>query len=134
MSLSRISFPAVFALTLTAAAPPTVDPRGDWRNTRDTVHMRVAACGEALCATVIWASDKAKADARKGSGQDLVGSRLLSDLRRHANGRWKGKAYVPDIDVRASAVMVPVKPNLLRVSGCILGGLICRTAHWHRMG
>jgi uncharacterized protein (DUF2147 family) len=127
--------PALFAAValLCAAAPPDRGIEGVWRNSRDTVHLRLAQCGEALCGTVVWANATAKADALKGSGQKLVGSRLITDLRRNGEGSWRGRVYVPDIDRRASATVVQVNPDMLRVSGCLIAGLLCQTRHWHRI-
>jgi uncharacterized protein (DUF2147 family) len=115
------------------ATPPPRGVEGVWRNTRNTVHLRVAKCGPALCGTVIWANAAARADAIKGSGQNLIGSRLLSDLRRKPDGSWQGQVYVPDIDKRGSAKVIQLGPNKLRVSGCMVAGLVCQTRHWDRI-
>jgi len=127
---------ACVALLGASASPPIQGSgiRGEWRNTKNTVHLRVGPCGAALCGTVIWAADKQRADARKGSGKELVGSLLLRDLRPHGNASWRGKIYIPDIDTTASATAVQLSPKLIRVSGCGLFGLACRTQHWHRIG
>lgn len=121
----------VGALVLGAAAPAP-ELEGVWRNANHSVHLRLAPCGEAMCATVVWASEKARADARKGSGQELIGSRLLTGLRPSGNGRWRGRAYVPDINRHATATVTRTKPDQLRVSGCVL--LFCQTRHWQRIG
>lgn len=131
--LLRLLSVLVAAVVLDAAAQQPPDVEGDWRNTRNTIHMRVARCGEAHCASVIWATAKAQRDARKGSDRDLVGSQLLTDLRRQRDGSWRGNAYVPDLDLRVSARVVQVDPNKLRVSGCMIAGLVCQTRHWHRL-
>lgn len=124
---------AAFAL-LTAAAPaPTMKGlEGDWRNTKNTVHLRVSRCGPAYCGTVTWAGDQQRADARKGSGEDLIGSLLLRDLRPSGSGTWRGKVHVPDINIDARATVVQMSDVLLRVSGCSFG-IVCKTQHWHRI-
>lgn len=124
----------IAAMTLAGAAPPQAGVEGVWKNARNTIHLRLAPCGDALCATVVWATDKARADARKGSGKELIGSQLLTDLRPTGAGTWRGKAYVPDLDRHATATVLRTKPDELRVSGCVLGGLICRARHWGRIG
>jgi uncharacterized protein (DUF2147 family) len=130
-----LSLSACVAL-LAASGPPRVGEgiQGEWRNTKNTVHMRVAPCGAALCGTVTWAADKQRADARKGSGKELVGSTLLRDLTSTDDATWRGKIYIPDINTTASATAVQLSPKLIRVSGCGLFGLACRTQHWHRIG
>ncbi|RYD90303.1 MAG: DUF2147 domain-containing protein [Sphingomonadales bacterium] len=125
------------ATFLVAAAPaPMSDPNGlegDWRNTKDTVHLRVSRCGPSYCGKVTWAGEQQRADARKGSGKDLVGSTLLRDLRPSGSATWRGKIYVPDININVTATVVQLSPIKLRVSGCSWLNVVCRTQHWHRI-
>lgn len=115
------------------AAPVQDGLQGDWRNTKNTIHMRVRPCGQAMCGTVTWAGDQQRADARKGSGKDLLGATLLRDLRQGDDGKWRGKVYVPDIDSNVSATIIQLNSYTIRISGCTLVGIICRTQHWHRL-
>lgn len=123
------------ATMLVAAAPlqPGNGLQGEWRNTNNTVHLRVQPCGSAYCGTVTWASDSQRAEARKGSGKDLLGSPLLRDLKRGDNGAWRGKVFLPAVNTTATATVLQINPNMLRVSGCSLLGLVCKTQHWHRI-
>ena len=139
-----IRLPSLFAAaTLLAAAPgpllAAVAPEpmhkglvGDWRNSKNTIHLRVKQCGPAYCGTVIWAGDQQRADARKGSGKDLVGSLLLRDLRPSGDKTWRGKVYVPDINFTVTATVLQMSDVLIRISGCSFG-IICRTQHWQRL-
>jgi uncharacterized protein (DUF2147 family) len=122
------------AVLLIGAAPPPSALNGVWRNMRNTIHLRLAPCGNALCGTVVWATETSRTDARQGSGKELIGSAVLTDLVPTGPDSWRGKAYVPDIDRRAPSTVFRIKPDLLRVSGCVLAGLICRTRHWQRIG
>ncbi|MEI9928688.1 MAG: DUF2147 domain-containing protein [Sphingomonas sp.] len=115
------------------AAPPD-SWAGVWRNTRNTVHIRVSPCGEAVCGTVVWAADQAKADARRGSGHDLIGTQLLRGFHRSDDGSWRGQLYIPDIDSKASATVTFVTADLILVSGCAFLGIACKSQHWHRIG
>lgn len=117
-----------------AAAAPEDSLQGVWRNTRNTLHIRVAACGEALCGKVIWAVPQAKEDARRGSGRTLIGTQLFSGLRPSGDRTWKGKIYLPDRDASGSATVVLKDGKTIRVSGCLFLGLACKAQHWHRIG
>ncbi len=119
---------------LVAAAPPQSEGlQGEWRNTNNTVHLRLAPCGGALCGTVTWAAAKQRADARKGSGKEMVGSVLLRNLQASGNATWRGKVFIPDANTNATATVTQLSPVLLLVSGCSFMGMICRTQHWHRI-
>lgn len=131
----RTIYLALCAIVLGAAAPAPAAQglAGDWRNTNNTVHLRLTPCGPAMCGTVTWANETARKDAKKGSGRDLLGSRLLHDLRLSSDGVWRGKIFVPDLNKNASGTVTVLSDDLIRVSGCLFLGLACRTQHWHRM-
>lgn len=137
MKTMKAFLTGVLALALSsvptlAAAPQSWE--GVWKNTRNTVHIRISQCGQAMCGTVIWAVPQAKADALRGSGRQLIGSQLFSGFRRSDDGTWRGKVYIPDVDSTGSATITFVNPDLIQVSGCLFLGLACRTQHWQRIG
>ncbi|RYY28302.1 MAG: DUF2147 domain-containing protein [Sphingomonadales bacterium] len=121
-------------LLLGAASPaPAQGILGEWRNTNNNVHLRLQHCGTEICGKVIWAADQQRKDALKGSGKPLVGSTLLRDLKVSGDATWRGKVFIPDINTTASGTVTQLSPILMRVSGCTLLGLICKTQHWHRI-
>jgi uncharacterized protein (DUF2147 family) len=60
------------AIPVTASAQAALE--GHWRNPKGSVIVRVAPCGNAYCGTVVEASAKAKATARKGGTPNLIGT------------------------------------------------------------
>jgi uncharacterized protein (DUF2147 family) len=119
------------ALALAASNPSAGSIEGHWMHPEQTVIIRLETCGEVVCGTVTWATEQAQRDARKGVDR-LVGARLLTDFRPNSKGVWKGKIFVPDYDLRVSGKIQPLDANRLKVSGCALGGLLCRTQVWKR--
>src|SRR5205085_9704840 len=86
-------------LALTAASPPI---EGRWRSPGGNSIIEIAPCGSDWCGTVAWASDKAKQDSAKATGQ-LIGTQLLSGLQEKKPGRWQGKLFIPDKNMRMTA-------------------------------
>ncbi|MCW3836606.1 DUF2147 domain-containing protein [Sphingomonas canadensis] len=123
---------ACAALLGAAAPPPAQGLEGNWRNTKNSIHLKVQACGPALCGTVTWAADKQREKARKGSGRDLLGAQLLTGLKRARDGSWQGKVFLPAANVHGTATVRQVNDSTIEVSGCTLMGLLCKTQHWHR--
>lgn len=126
--LPLLSLVAFDAPALAQQLPDTV-----WRNPKDSVHVRMHACGEAMCGTVIWASDKAMADARRGGHANLVGMELFRNFKRDAKDVWHGKVFVPDINKTFSGTLQRTDDNTLAGKGCVLGGLICKAQTWIRV-
>ena len=72
------------ALALAAANSFVGSIEGHWMHPEQTVIIRLEPCGEAICGTVTWATERAQRDAWKGVDR-LIGAtadRLPSELER----------------------------------------------------
>ena len=125
-------------LLLAAAVPFTASAQaaleGQWRNPKGSVVVKVAPCGNAYCGTVVDASEKAKAGARKGGTRHLIGTRILSGLRPAGDGKFRGQVFDPKRNIRAPATIKVLGPNAIEVRGCAIGGmLLCKEQRWTRV-
>lgn len=121
-----------FVLAATAAAEAN-SIEGSWTNPSATVTVAIAPCGEAMCGRVTAASDKAQADARKAGTDPLVGVELMSGFKSSAAGRWKGRLFVPDLKRRSRAELRLVGSDQLKVTGCAVGRMLCKSQLWTRV-
>jgi uncharacterized protein (DUF2147 family) len=110
------------------AAQPSIE--GRWANPSHSVIIDIAACGEALCGTVQWATAQAKQDASKGTDA-LVGTQLLTGLEQKG-AQWQGKLFVPDQKLHVEAKLQPSGGRQLKVSGCAMDGMVCDSELWAR--
>lgn len=118
---------------VTAAAQAALE--GQWRNPKGSVVVKVARCGSGYCGTVVQASEKARASARKGGTPHLIGTRILSNLRPTGKGTFKGQAFDPKRNIRAPATIKLLGPDTIEVRGCALAGMfICKEQRWTRIG
>lgn len=132
----RAVLATIALLALTAAqeppsppAPPSIE--GQWRSPGGNSIITIAQCGSSLCGTVAWASEKAKKDARKATDQ-LIGTQLLTNLEQRRDGRWQGKLFVPDKNIRVIAKLQLISAEQLKVSGCAVGKSLCKSQLWTR--
>lgn len=135
-SLCAISA-AVLALgTAPAMAAPAAGGQtlsGEWRNVKNTVHIRAYPCGDAVCGTIIWASPKAQASAREKGTERLEGTQIFREFRPTGDGGYTGKVFVPTVG-RTFAGKLRVTPDDKLVGkGCVLGGLFCKSTTWLRL-
>jgi uncharacterized protein (DUF2147 family) len=123
----------ILALAAQAAAQnaPQASIQGLWRSPGGNSIINIAPCADNLCGTVAWASDKAKRDSRKTTDQ-LVGTQLLTSLTQRSNGRWEGRLFIPDKNMRVTAKIELVSQDQLKVSGCAAGKSLCKSALWAR--
>ncbi|MEL6768945.1 MAG: DUF2147 domain-containing protein [Pseudomonadota bacterium] len=93
------------------------------------LHVTVAPCegGDGtLCGTI--------AGAFGGADEGNVGRRILWDMAPDGENAWDGgKVWAPDDDETYSGKMALKSADTLELSGCVLGGLICRGQDWSRV-
>ena len=122
------------ALVLWAGAALAGDPaEGVWMTKPDDNgnfgYVEVKTCGPALCGTLIQSFD--------GTGavmeSENVGKQIVWDMMPAGEGYYEGgKVWAPDRDKTYNAKM-QLSGDTLAVSGCVLGGLICRASDWTRV-
>ena len=123
----------IFGLALAQAETGDQSLVGNWRNSSGTVVIAILPCGDALCGRVQWAADKAIADARRGGTDPLIGAELLSNFVAIDNGRWRGRLFVPDANKRSKAELRRLAPDRVKITGCVIGGLVCKSQVWTRV-
>jgi uncharacterized protein (DUF2147 family) len=124
----------LLASLLSAPALAKASVEGRWTNPKRSIVIEVAPCGSAWCATVVAASAKAKANARKGGTRNLIGTRILTGARPVGKGVFKGRGFVPKRNLSAPATIRQRGPNVMEVEGCALAGLLCKEQRWTRVG
>lgn len=134
----RLSIIAVLAAGLAPAAwaqtpAPRVPLDGIWRNAHDTVHIEIKPCGAQTCGYVIWANEKAQADARRGGTKQLVGLQLLRDFEPDKDGIERGRVFVPDLNATFAGSAQLADPKTIKAKGCLFGSLVCKTVVWTRL-
>ncbi|MFK7942177.1 MAG: DUF2147 domain-containing protein [Paracoccaceae bacterium] len=124
----------LIVLAFAVAAGPAVanDVFGIWQTEKNNegkyLEVEVHAC-EAdpakVCGTIVAA--------KGGAEQSVVGKPMIWDMAVDAANEWDdGKIWKPDDDEVYSSQM-QLEGNTLTVSGCVLGGLICRSQAWPRV-
>lgn len=106
---------------------------GVWSNAKGTLHVQTAGCGERLCGSVVWATEKAKTDSLKGGVTQLVGTQLLQEYRKTGRDSWAGRVFIPDMGRSFSSRIQRLSTGELKISGCLIGGFICKSQTWHRV-
>jgi uncharacterized protein (DUF2147 family) len=123
---------------LVLAAPSLAqgqDPTGTYLSETGDTRVRIARCGGSYCGTIV----AVKGDARDSNNPDpglrsraLVGVHMISDIRPAGDG-FEGSLYNYKDGKTYSGRMTFRGGNAMQLSGCVLGGLICRTQTWTKV-
>ncbi len=124
---------ATLALLLLAHAQSSApsELEGLWRNPIGSAIIRVAPCGQALCGTVVWASERGKREASTSTSH-VVGTTVQTGVRPVSDNRWSGELFIPDDNVHVGARLQLLGRNRLKLTGCAVLGLFCRSQIWTR--
>ncbi|MFJ5368826.1 DUF2147 domain-containing protein [Bosea sp. CER48] len=114
--------PLVLALAIVSAESAAAgDLDGTWLRDDGNARVRIAPCGDKICATNLWIGDTSKGEA--------AGDKLVMTLARQPDGTFSGNAYDPKRDWTYS-MTITATPGALATRGCIVGRLICRDVNW----
>ena len=108
-------------LCLSDISSATTELDGVWLRDDGNARVRIAPCGDNICATNLWIGDT--------SGGEAVGDRLVLTLVREPDGTCSGNAYDPKRNWNY-AMTITASPGALTTRGCIIGRLICRDVTW----
>lgn len=116
LTIACLMAPVAFAQ---AAEGP--DPDGVWVRDDGNARVRIAPCGDNVCATNLWIGDTSSGEA--------VGDKLIMTLTPKSATTLAGKAYDPKRELTYSISVEVGKTNLV-TRGCIIGGLVCKNVTW----
>ncbi len=141
MRAIKFAFVALAAVVgLACGAPAWAEGPGDsftygvWRNPKNSVHLEIKPCGGGqACGKVVWANADAQADARKGGTPNLIGLQILRDFELQKNGSWRGKVFVPDLNMVLSGTADFPDATTMKAKGCLVGRLFCKSQIWKRI-
>jgi uncharacterized protein (DUF2147 family) len=125
-----VLFSLLIAATVVAQPPAAAPIEGYWKNPIGSAIIQIAPCGTALCGKVVWASARGQREVAQNTS-NVVGTTVLTDVK-YTRQHWAGSLYVPDDNIHVSAKLQLLGDRRMRLTGCGLMGLICRTQVWTR--
>jgi uncharacterized protein (DUF2147 family) len=127
---------AAFGLSLFAlsAQAQSADPSGTWVTQSGDTRVRIAKCGAEYCGTIAsstYQKDTNNADP-KLRDRNVVGVRMMWDLKPDGDG-YSGQLYNPQDGKTYTGKLKVTSPKTLQLSGCVFGGLICKSQTWAKV-
>jgi uncharacterized protein (DUF2147 family) len=135
---------AAIAYLATALPVLSADPTGTWLTEDGEARVRIYNCGQGLCGTVLSLKepndpetgkpklDKFNQDTGK-RGRPIIGVELMSGLKPNGTpDQWEGSLYNPEDGNTYKGILTAQSLLTLKLQGCVLGGLICKSEIWKR--
>ncbi len=121
-SLRRVFLAMPLVLAPVGAA--LADPSGTWLRENGNSRVRIAPCGPHYCGTIVWV--------KSADSPGKVGQKVFYDMEPAGSNTWSGKALNPEDGKTYNGRMI-LSGTSLTTSGCVLGGLICRSVNWSKV-
>ena len=135
----KLSIALVAALLIwSSASAARADIVGTWLSQSGETKVRIAPCGGGkLCGTVVWAKGDPK-DTRNPRAarrtRPVRGIRMIWDIKPTGSaGEYTGKLYNYKDGKTYDGKVSEQGASRLKLSGCVLGGMICRGQIWSRI-
>lgn len=137
---SRLAM-ASLAILAVQAAPATAQSNifGNWLTEDNRAVIAISRCGENVCGRIARILVEAEAGQRDINNPDpnlrnrtIQGARILTGFRFDRGQYRHGQVYDPENGRSYNARLRLNRDGTLRVTGCVLGGLICQSQNWRR--
>lgn len=127
--LSVKQYIAGIALICATAGVQAADVIGVWvtekSDTGSSMAVEIFDCDGKMCGKAV--------DVFDAPNRDSVGLEIIKGMKKKSDTSYsKGKIYAPDTKKWYKSKMKLDGDDKLKVSGCVLGGLICRSQTWTR--
>lgn len=110
---------AIAALTAAPALAAPATPVGQWQVTSGEARYKVSACGDGLCAKLIWLRE----DQRTDKNLAVLNKYVVRGAEQTDGNEWQGNVV---FDGKAyDGKMTLVSKNYMTLRGC--SGIICQT-------
>lgn len=107
-----------------------------WLTDDGDARVRIGPCGKEICGVVVWQrvpyNDEKNPDPAKRS-RPIVGIRMISHIQPTGPDSWTGELYVFDEGFTVKGTAKHEGHDRLKLSGCVLGGIVCHTVIWTRV-
>jgi uncharacterized protein (DUF2147 family) len=111
------------------------DPVGEWLVADGTAKIRIAQCANALWGVISWTQepgvDSNNPDPEKRN-RSIIGLPILRSMKAAGPNRWEGEVYNAQNGKMYSANIALLSDDVLKIQGCVLGGLFCGGENWTR--
>jgi len=117
------------ALVCATSSVQAADVFGVWITEKSdkgsSMAVEIFECDDRVCGKAV--------DVFDAETRDSVGLEIIKGMRKKSDTAYtKGKIYAPDTKKWYKSKMSLKSDDKLKVSGCVLGGVICRSQTWTR--
>lgn len=116
---------AAIGFALASGPAVAADVNGTWVRDTGASHVKFGPCGSAICGNIVWLKPGIETPAK-------IGQRIFSNMKPDGANAWSGSAFNPE-DGKTYTGKMTLSGSTLTTSGCVMGGMICKSTTWTRV-
>jgi uncharacterized protein (DUF2147 family) len=130
---------AAMAVAFMCGSAGAAEPTGEWLTEKGEAQVRIENCSGQLWGVVSWEKEPGSRDTNNPDptkrNRPILGMPLLIGLKPSPQypGRWQGEIYNSQNGKVYDARIQLVSDDVLKLEGCVLGGLFCGGQNWTRV-
>lgn len=131
-SIAKIGVGVMAGFLLSISVAQAAGISGTWR-TEKGWKVKLYKCGGSYCGRVVGGtkSRDTKNPNKALRSRKMVGVRMVWGMKKSGSG-YSGKLYNPNDGKTYTGKISKVTGSSMRLSGCVLGGLICKGQTWRK--
>ena len=134
---------AALSALMGSGAAFAADPAGTWLTQDGASRIKLSDCGGAVCGAIVWLkepkddsgkpkTDKNNSDQSKRS-RPLLGVQIVLGMKPAGTDKWTGQVYNAEDGKTYSGNLTFSGGDSLKLQGCALGGLVCKSQTWTKV-
>ncbi|HKY86738.1 MAG TPA: DUF2147 domain-containing protein [Pseudorhodoplanes sp.] len=112
------------------------EPIGEWLVANGDARIKIEPCPNGLWGVISWTRepgvDVKNPDPAKRE-RPMVGVPILRAMKPVSPDKWEGEVYNAQNGKMYSANIALVSDDVLKIQGCVLGGIFCGGENWTRV-
>ena len=139
-SLMRCLFVFGLLLPFTSHAVQAADPIGLWLTSDGEAKIRITRCEKGICGTIVWLKEPNDSDGKPKTDREnvdqelkkrpMLGLEIFHNLQQLAPNKYQGSLYNPDDGRTYDGQLELGLDGLIKMKGCVFGGIICDDDVW----
>lgn len=119
---------ATAAILGLSCVPAFADITGNWKSASNEngeyIIVNIEPCGSSFCGDMVDTN---------APQREVIGTQIVQDMAPDGGDKYSGgRIYAPDTEKWYNGKLELLPDGQLKVAGCVLGGLICRSQNWAR--
>ena len=116
---------AILGLSATSAL---ADITGNWKSAANDdgeyIIVKIEPCGSGFCGDMVDTN---------APRREVIGTQIVENMSADGDNTYSGgRIYAPDTEKWYKGNLELLSNGQLKVAGCVLGGIICRSQNWTR--